>query len=348
MRAPKMTQIFVHGIGSVSPAGWGVNRLREAMENQRAVELKDIARPGWPSPLRVRQVPAPASRPAFLGHPRLRRASPVTHYAVAAGIEALGGEAALAGNGIGRLGVILCTMTGCVNYSRRFYEEILRDPATASPLVFPETVFNAPSSHIAALLGTTAINYSLVGDAGTFLQGLALAAEWLVQEQADGCLVIGVEEMDWLTSDAFRMFARRIVVSDGAGALYVRREKPRRPAAELAGVTSSHLFPNRGSRLAAAAKMRAELPAGAPAHLLCDGLQDIQRLDAAESTAWQDWTGQRVSPKKVLGEGLMAASAWQCVAAVDALQQGGPDSAVVSVVGCNQQAIGAHFVRSLS
>jgi len=38
------------------------------------------------------------------------------------------------------------------------YDETLRDPTTASPLFFPETVFNAPASHIAALLGTTAIN----------------------------------------------------------------------------------------------------------------------------------------------------------------------------------------------
>jgi len=41
----------------------------------------------------------------------------------------------------------------------------------------------------------------------------------------------------------------------------------------------------------------------------------------------------------------MAASPWQCVAAIDALQQGKYSSAVVSVVGCNQQAIGAYFVH---
>ena len=74
-------------------------------------------------------------------------------------------------------------MSGSVNYSRRFYDETLKDPATASPLVFPETVFNAPASHLAALLGTTAINYTLVGDPGTFLQGIALAADWLLIPQ---------------------------------------------------------------------------------------------------------------------------------------------------------------------
>jgi hypothetical protein len=51
----------------------------------------------------------------------------------------------------------------------------------------------------------------------------------------------------------------------------------------------------------------------------------------------------RISPKIVLGEGLAAASAWQTVTAIDALQQRQYDAALVSVVGCNQQAIGARF-----
>jgi len=51
-----------------------------------------------------------------------------------------------------------------------------------------------------------------------------------------------------------------------------------------------------------------------------------------------------LSPKVVLGEGLAAASAWQCVAAIDALRQQRFSAASISVVGCNEQAIGAHFV----
>ena len=49
--------------------------------------------------------------------------------------------------------------------------------------------------------------------------------------------------------------------------------------------------------------------------------------------------------KKILGEGLMAAAAWQCVAAVDALRHNNFSAATVSIVGCNQQAIGARFVK---
>jgi 3-oxoacyl-(acyl-carrier-protein) synthase len=262
---------------------------------------------------------------------------------VAAALEALGHPDLPSTNGSLRLGVILCVMCGCVNYSRRFYDETWKNPATASPLVFPETVFNAPASHLAAVLGTTAINYTLVGDPGTFLQGLALGADWLLSGRVDGCVVIGAEEIDWLTSDAQRLFSRRALIADGAGAVYLRRDAEQSPAIALIAVTQPFLFCKSRTRAQAAAAARAALGAPTPNSLLSDGLQGVPHLDRPEEKAWRDWPGPRLSPKQVLGEGLMAGAAWQCVAAINALRQGPSSSATVSVVGCNQQAIAAQF-----
>lgn len=338
--------IFVHGVGAVSPAGWGVNALRDALCKDEPLPIKELARPGWSHPLRIRTVPPPTARSPFMAHTRLRRSSAITQYAVAAALEALGGDAAKASSGSLRLGIVLCVMTGCVNYSRRFYDEVLKDPVTASPLVFPETVFNAPASHLAALLGTTAINYTLVGDPGTFLQGLGLAAGWLLARRVDGCLIIGAEEMDWLTADAYRLFARKIILSDGAGAIYMRRDASNAPGVQVHSITSPQLFSNYSARVLAARRARAGLPQGNSHHLLCDSTQNVPSIDAAELAAWNDWPAARLSPKTVLGEGLAAGSAWQCVAAIDALRQERFAAANVSVVGCNEQCIGAHFIRT--
>jgi len=357
--------IFIHGIGAVSPAGWGVLPLREALAKGEPLPIRELARPGWTRALRVRPVPPPASVPGFMSHARLRRASPITQYAAAAALEALGRDAAPVGEGSLRLGILFCAMTGCVNYSRRFYDETLKDPATASPLVFAETVFNAPASHLAALLGTTAINYTLVGDPGTFLQALAIAADWLLSERVDGCLVVGAEEMDWLTADAARLFARKFILSEGAGAVYLRpgarvwnmpETRASSTASSVVGemsppvrihsITNSHMCRDRRSRARAAIRARAELPGGQPDDLLCEGTQGLRELDAGELEAWRDWPGARLAPKRILGEGLAAASAWQCVVATDALRQGQHPAATVSVVGCHQQAIGARFVIS--
>jgi hypothetical protein len=83
-----------------------------------------------------------------------------------------------------------------------------------------------------------------------------------------------------------------------------------------------------------------------PDALLCDGQQGVKRLDLDEQHAWADWSGPRLSPKIICGDGLMAAAAWQCVTAVHALLNGEASAAAVSVVGHNQQAIAAQFVRS--
>ena len=317
--------------------------FREALQNKTVIAPKELSRPGWDGKLKVKQVPAPATRPAFLAHPRLRRTSPITQYAVAAGLEALGADAEKVTRGEIRLGIVFCVMSGCVNYSRRFYDEALRDPATASPLVFPETVFNAPSSHLAALLGTKAINYTIVGDPGTFLQGVALAANWLVADKVDSCLVIGAEEVDWITSDAYRRFVRKMILSDGAGAIYLqRKEKP--DGVALQAVTDAYLFLKSQSIHCAAEKMRAELPSSDGKTLLCDGMQNLYRLDGPEKAAWKNCSDSRLSVKTIFGEGLTAAAGWQCVAGIDALQRKEFSTANISVVGCNQQAIGAQFV----
>ena len=81
-------------------------------------------------------MPNPASRPEFLAHPRLRRTSPITHYVVAAALEATAALRANRDPGL-RLGLVVCLQSGCVNYSCRFFDETLKDPATASPLLFP-------------------------------------------------------------------------------------------------------------------------------------------------------------------------------------------------------------------
>ena len=335
--------VSIEGMGAVSPAGWNVDALRDALAKGEPLPTRFLPRPGWTMPLPVRTVPRLQSRPEFLNHGRLRRTSPISQFAVSAALEALGSEAQKVREGSLRLGIIFAVMSGCVGYTRRFYSEALADPATASPLVFPETVFNAPASHLASYLGSSHMSYTLVGDPGMFLAGLNIATNWLCAGRVDACLVVGAEEIDWIVADAARRFSRHSVLSEGAGALYLRLSD--QPQIVLSALTDAHSFLQARGRTPAAEAMYAELPRGEAGHLLCDGLQGIPVLDRTEARVVGRWPGLRLSPKRVLGEGLAAGSAWQCVAAVDALQQGHTQAAGVTVVGCNQQAIGAMFVR---
>lgn len=341
-----MSPVFVRGWGAVSPAGWGAPSLVQALEAGVGLATSELVRPGWQKTMRVRSVPKPEARPAFLAHPRLRRSSPVAHYTLAASIEAIGDDASRVADGSVRLGVVFCVMSGCVQYSRRFFDEVLRDPSTASPLVFPETVFNAPASHLSAFLGSSSENYTVVGDSTAFVHGLEIAAHWLGEGRVDGCLVVAAEELDWLTADAFRHFSRSVTCAEGAGAVYLAAAPANSTTVELDAVTDGIPFTDRVSVGDAIRLSAAGLPAAKGDELLVDGLRGAARLDRAEVAAWRDWQGPRVSPKSILGEALTASAAWQCVAACEAVASGKHPAARVSVVGPNAQAIAARFKSS--
>jgi 3-oxoacyl-(acyl-carrier-protein) synthase len=336
-------RVFIHGIGAVSPAGWDVSSLRQALDCGAPLATAPLERPGWKRPLLARRVPHPVPKLAFLAHARLRRTSPMSLYAAAAAMEAL--QSAGHSREIGhRLGIVFCVTAGCVQYSRRFYDEAWKNPATASPLVFPETVFNAPSSHLSAILESPCVNYTLVGDPGAFLQAIALAAGWLSADRIDSCLVVGAEELDWLMADAYRHFSRGVTCGEGAGAVYLSCQSPADArSAELIAITEPRLYVNGMPRNQAIREMRSELPPAQQGAVLCDSLAGWPARDRAEMEAWSDWNGERLSPKRVHGEALMAAGAWQCVAALDRLRQGRQTTALISIAGSHQQAIGASF-----
>jgi 3-oxoacyl-(acyl-carrier-protein) synthase len=334
-----MIPVYVSGWGAVSPDGWGMSALRDAIAKGELAQSRELARPGR-SPIKGFQVPSPNPRPAFMAHPRLRRSSPISQFALAAAAEAcaMGGLNADLKN----IGVIVCIFSGCIQYSRRFYDEVLKDPTTASPLLFPETVFNSPASHISAYFGTNAINYTLVGDFGTFLQGLATAAMWLQEKKVTQCVIVGSEEIDWLTSDATRMFDKGMILAEGAGALLLTTEKT---DVELKQITDEFLY-SKYSKAAALESVKNELGKSDRNTLLIDGIGGSRNIPSDEIRLWNDWTGDRLSPKKILGEGLLAAAAWQCVLAADALKNKRAKEVIVCIAGFHQHALGARFAVS--
>ena len=333
-----MSRVFVCGLGAVSPAGWDVPALRNALQHGEPLPPQKLEHPGWVMPLQARHVPNQTPRPAFFSNPRLRRASPIAHYAVAATLDATQ-------KAKGRVGVIACFQSGCVQYSHRFFEETLQDPSTASPLLFPETVFAAPASHIATLIAGTPSATTIVGDPAAYLQGMALGVQWLEDNTVDACVVIGAEELSWLLGDALRLFDSAAILGCGAGAVCLTLDPALSIGVELAGITDAHSYTKQQNRTRAANAMRRQLPSSAQDLMLFDGISGERRLDGPENAAWRDWSGPRLSAKKILGEGFMAAGAWQCVAACDAVAQNRCSSALVSLVGCNQHAIGAQFSK---
>ncbi len=346
-----MKQILkISGWGAVSPAGWSVAGLWDAVQDGSPLPITEASRGDYAPRRKLRHVPAwEGPAPAWMKHPRLRRASAASRFSIHAAATALGEERLAASRGGSwNLGVIFCAMSGCVQFSTRFFAEVLTDPALASPILFPETVYNAPSSHVSAQLGSTGVNATLVGDDSQFLSGLDLAMQWLIDGIVPACLVIAAEESDWMTEEAMMLFQKNSVAGEGAAALLLEKGEPA-PGIRLNRIAGPYAYTNRISRAEAAQRVHHDLTGWeSERSLLCHGLRGSPRLDAAESAAWTGWPGSRLGLHSVLGEGFGVSAGWKTVLACEALMRNsGLQNAHVSAIGLAQQALGAVFSRVL-
>ena len=238
--------LAIAGMGWVTPLGSGVDAVWEQLLHGYEASATTVSEQFGDRPYSAFRVPA--SVLTGLAHPRLRRASVISRFAAAAGLEALqAGGVKLNSRNAERTALIFAISNGGVIYTKRFYRDVVETGAqSASPLLFPETVFNAPASHLAAILGVTGVTYTLVGDGAVGLLAIKMAEDLMANEALEHCLVVGTEEVDWLLCDAYRRWRllrlappiepfgkqnRGMILSEGAGAILLAR-LPRRSAAE--------------------------------------------------------------------------------------------------------------------
>ncbi len=333
----------VAGIGWVTPHGTGLDAVWECVARGVAPPLTTIT-----NPESGRTHLCALAQPALVAHPRLRRASSISHFAVTAALAALA-DAGIEMNAemAARTAVIFAIVDGGVLYTRRFYEQIVKQGANAaSPLLFPETVHNAPASHLAALLGIDGATYTLVGDATVGLSALKMAEQLLDLDAADRCVVVGCEELDWILCEAYRDWRlanpqRGAVLAEGAAALVLARAG----RCELRAVHDGIPFFKRSEAAAALERAVREVGgASAEAVVACGNGTFIDRAEEAALACVCPKT-PRYFPKRALGEALGAGALMQVVCAAQTLASTAAQSALVSVLGFNHQASAALLTR---
>ena len=239
--------LAIAGMGWVTPLGNGVDPVWEQLLQGYEAATTRVSEEFGDRSYSVFRVPE-AALTDLAPHPRLRRASVISRFAAAAGLQALQAAGVkLDSQNAERIALVFAISNGGVIYTKRFYHDILQAGApSASPLLFPETVFNAPASHLAAILGITGATYTLVGDSAVGLLAIRMADDLMANQALDYCLVVGAEEADWLLCDAYRRWRllrltppvepfsakkRGMILSEGAGAVLLAR-LPRHSAAE--------------------------------------------------------------------------------------------------------------------
>jgi 3-oxoacyl-(acyl-carrier-protein) synthase len=323
--------LAIAGMGWVTPLGGGVDSVWDQLLHGHEASATTISEQFGDRSYSVFRVPE--SVMASFAHPRLRRASVISRFAAAAGLDALRAAGLEPGSHNGeRTALIFAISNGGVIYTKRFYSNIVESGAqSASPLLFPETVFNAPASHLAAILGITGATYTLVGDGAVGLAAIKMAEDLMANEALDYCLVVGTEEIDWLLCDAYRRWRllrssppiepfsaqqRGMILSEGAGAILLAREGP---------FTIEFAHPGGCfTKRAEAAEILKEILSD-----LSDTQIDVvisaangTFVDQAESEAIRQIVPEVFiyTAKPALGESVGAAAVWQIILATQALR----------------------------
>ena len=215
-----LPDLQVLGTGAISPSGYGAASLL-AFPGPGLLHEALLRNPETSAALRRVNSQSDSLR-RWQQEPRLRRASPLALFLMEAASQALENHPGLDRQ---RLGLVCALGTGSICYSRRFFVDTLnRGRRFASPALFPETVYNSPVSHVATILGIREACYSLIGDETAWVEALRVAQLWLALKKVDHVLVLGGEELDAITVEAFSRagwLEQGVVPSEGAGAVLV-------------------------------------------------------------------------------------------------------------------------------
>jgi 3-oxoacyl-(acyl-carrier-protein) synthase len=362
--------LAIAGMGWVTPLGRGIEEVWARLLRGEEAAARDISAGESQKRYQCFQIPNEALK-NLPPHPRLRRASAISRFAAAAGLDAI--ASAKTKIDMSRVALVLAVSNGGVTYTRRFYHGILESGAqSASPLLFPETVFNAPASHLAAILGIEGESYTIVGDGAVGILAVQMASDLLDTNDLDFCLVVAAEEADWILCDAYRKWRlirskppidpfcnppRGTILSEGAGAVLLAPAG----AVKIDAISGGGNFSRRAKAAEILDRVLNDL-GDAPACIISSANGTF--VDLAECGAINKRTPAAIvyTAKPALGESIGASAIWQVIVGARGLQTKQlpptlhgcqavglrfsgdrteiPRSAVVSSCGLNQQVAG--------
>jgi len=346
--------IVITGMGAVSPFGLGVEAIWSALERgeRQATTVRPGEQPVWG--LEVGEW-HPAD---LLGKRGLQYLRPSSQFLLGASLLALQ-SAGLASGDLppDELGITVgCNLGGAQSFLDYDYTAITEGPYTTSPMEAPNTLANAPASHLAIRLKARALNTTIASGQCAGLDALGYAMKMLRNGRAQQTVVGGVEELSPIALSAycdakvvaggekedaglpFDTESTGWLPGEGAAVVILERQadavaRGARPLAELAG-WSSAFAPSQTLEKRSSVLRRTALQALAAANLsptdvdvVVAGANGLPVGDRAEALAIEDLFAPQTqvlvtAMKGILGETYGASGLFQALAAVCMIDYG--------------------------
>jgi 3-oxoacyl-[acyl-carrier-protein] synthase II len=192
-----MIDIAITGIGVISPLGVGREAFWENCAGAKTGIRKITSFDTSSLRSNIAGLVEDFDPSQFMSPGVYRRMSRISRMAVASSVEALKDSGLiLDAMDRERIAVIMGTSYGSSSHVEDFYISLLKDgPRGAQPFLFPETVPNAPASHIAMFHGITGPNTTFCQNEISGENAILYAQNLLLQNQVDVALVGGADEL---------------------------------------------------------------------------------------------------------------------------------------------------------
>lgn len=212
MRKPVIT-----GIGPVTPAGTGRESFWDSMSKGTSV-INNIKKFSSMPGARGGEVPE-QDIDEYIDGRKFRRAADISKNALIAvssalkdsGIESIGDEDSA---------LVVGVTHGAINYSQQYHRSLLEGEEDVSPLLFSDSVLNAPAGNGSICFDIKGAVHTVVGDITASIKAVMLACGKLKAGSVSRSIVVSAEEINELT-----FFCRTRLgetdLSEGAGALVI-------------------------------------------------------------------------------------------------------------------------------
>jgi len=304
-------RICITGIGVVSPIGIGKEEFLSSLKDGKSgiEEIKEFdthfsrsKKGGMVLNFHPKD---------FIPAAKIRRLDRASQFAIAAAKLALAdGKFSVTQENSSRVGIVLGSGFCGLSSSEEFHRgQVLKGFLDLNPMLFPNTVPNAPSSYVSIELGIQGVNSTLVQSFCTAEAAIFFACDQLQKGKADLILTGGVDE---LSEFLFRGFSELqllatdegqgekscpydkmrngLVLGEGAGLLVIENEEHARArGVRIYGYILSYSFVGKSSQgdgsedLGRSIKMALEGKEGVPIDYLSGAGNSSKVLDALEA-----------------------------------------------------------------
>lgn len=139
---------------------------------------------------------------------RFRRAANISKYAIASSKLAID-DAGLDPNkwNSAKVGLVVSVTHGAMNYTREFHAAMVKEgPAAVSPMLFSDSVLNAPVGNVSIAFNIKGASHTIVGGIPAGLDSIAYAIKIMQHDNLDMCIAGGAEEIDSIVFDSYAKF----------------------------------------------------------------------------------------------------------------------------------------------